>query len=241
MAKRKKKNKKKILFVVSLLAILMAAGGYYIYKRTHRHNYTFRPTKRRDDGRKCDCIDVSNHQGRIDWKKVTTYKNIQFVYIKATEGATLVDKLYARNIREARKYGLKVGSYHYLRNTSLIHDQFENFKRTAKKDLQDLLPMVDMEEDVHRDSIKAFCNLIEEYYGKQPVIYSANSWYNFYCAPDFNDHIKMIGRLGRKPSISGKGTYEIWQYSNYGYVPGIYYPVDLGRLHPDFKTSRLKL
>ena len=241
MAKKKKRNKKKILFVVSLFVILMAAGGYYAYRIIHRKNHTPSSTKRRDDGRLCDGIDVSNHQGKIDWVKVATYKNIKFVYIKATEGATLVDRQYARNIKEARKNGLKVGSYHYLRNTSLISDQFENFKRTAKKDLQDLLPMVDMEEVIHRDSIKAFCNLIEEYYGKQPVIYSANSWYNEFCAPDFNDHIKMIGRLGRKPSLSGKGTYEIWQYSANGYVPGILWPVDLSRLHPNFKTSRLKL
>ena len=33
-------------------------------------------------------IDVSNHQGLIDWSLVSKDENIKFVYIKATEGAT---------------------------------------------------------------------------------------------------------------------------------------------------------
>ena len=32
-------------------------------------------------------IDVSHHQGHIDWKKVAA-ADIDFVYVKATEGAT---------------------------------------------------------------------------------------------------------------------------------------------------------
>lgn len=31
-------------------------------------------------------IDVSHHNGIIDWKTVSENKNMQFVYIKATEG-----------------------------------------------------------------------------------------------------------------------------------------------------------
>lgn len=41
-------------------------------------------------------IDVSKYQGKIDWKKVASDSKIQFVYIKATEGAGQVDnKLHA--------------------------------------------------------------------------------------------------------------------------------------------------
>ena len=63
-------------------------------------------------------IDVSNHQGRIDWNKVANDDNVQFVYIKATEGATYVSPTFEQNIREAREAGLKVGFYHFLRATS---------------------------------------------------------------------------------------------------------------------------
>ena len=111
-------------------------------------------------------IDVSNHQGDIDWSLVGTDKNIKFVYIKATEGATHIDKKYSHNIKKAKNNGLLVGSYHYLRNTSSILEQFMNFVSIADKDMQDLIPMIDVEEKVDKDSILLFCKLIEKHYGK---------------------------------------------------------------------------
>ena len=54
-------------------------------------------------------IDVSRYQGDIDWQTVKTDKNVSYVYLKATEGASLVDVTYRYNLTEARKAGLKVG------------------------------------------------------------------------------------------------------------------------------------
>jgi len=61
-------------------------------------------------------IDVSHYQGTIDWNNVNYYgdNKIQFVYIKATEGSTIKDEYYERNIQQAKQKGLLVGSYHYL-------------------------------------------------------------------------------------------------------------------------------
>ena len=42
----------------------------------------------RDAAAPYDGIDISSYQGYIDWSKVSSDKNIRFVYIKATEGAT---------------------------------------------------------------------------------------------------------------------------------------------------------
>lgn len=119
-------------------------------------------------------IDVSNHQGEISWEKVALNKNIQFVYVKATEGATYQDKRYDENVTGAKANGILVGSYHYLRNTSLIREQFSNFRNVAKKENQDLIPMVDVEEKVEKDSILLFCDLVKEHYGRHPIIYGTN-------------------------------------------------------------------
>lgn len=187
-------------------------------------------------------IDVSHYQGKIDWAQVATDDKIQFVYIKATEGASYVDKCYVRNNREARKQGLKVGAYHYLKRGSSIQAQFANFRSTVKKEMQDLVPMVDVEERVGREDLAEFCRLVEAHYGKRPVIYSTNRMYNACCAPRFNDYILMIGRYGKKkPVIKGRGHYNIWQYSERGKINGIARPVDLDRLHPDFRVSKLYL
>jgi len=187
-------------------------------------------------------IDVSHHQGKIDWKTVGEDERVQFVYVKATEGATYVDDAYATNVKETRKNGLKVGSYHYLRNTSTVSEQFKNFKTVVKKDEQDLIPMLDVEEKVAKADIQAFCDSVENYYGVQPVIYGTNMSYNELCAPEFNDHILMTGRYGTEPPfIKGKGHYSIWQYSQCGIIKGISKPVDLSRFHPDFSVDKLQL
>ena len=60
-----------------------------------------------------DGIDVSRNNGVIKWSEVAKNKRIKFVFIKATEGKGYVDPYYRRNIAEARKAGLKVGSYHF--------------------------------------------------------------------------------------------------------------------------------
>ena len=67
-----------------------------------------------------DGIDISSHQGFIDWAKVSSDKNIRFVYIKATEGATYQSSHYRRNVEGARRHGILVGSYHYVTSTSAI-------------------------------------------------------------------------------------------------------------------------
>ena len=72
-----------------------------------------------------DGIDISSHQGKIDWEKVSSDKDIRFVYIKATEGSTYCSPHYPDNITEARSSGLLVGSYHYLTTTSPIDRQFK--------------------------------------------------------------------------------------------------------------------
>ena len=92
-----------------------------------------------------DGIDVSHHQGPIDWPLVASDTCIQFVYIKATEGSTHVDTLYQYNIREAKRAGLLVGSYHFLTSSSSMRSQFNNFITQVDSTSQHLLPMVDVE------------------------------------------------------------------------------------------------
>ena len=46
-------------------------------------------------------IDVSHYQGRIDWSRVAQTDKANYVYLKATEGANLVDDTYKFNLSEA--------------------------------------------------------------------------------------------------------------------------------------------
>ncbi len=181
-------------------------------------------------------IDVSHHNGIINWKQVP---DVEFVYIKATEGATYVDPLYLQNIRGARARKFRVGAYHYFRTTSSVQKQFENYQKHVKKSDIDLIPIVDVEEckkwsaTQFQDSLMRFIQLVKSHYGKAPMIYSVNTFYNKYCVPRFNNYHLMIGRYGNdKPFIKGKGTYTIWQKSQTGKLSGIPKCVDVDVFHP---------
>ena len=194
----------------------------------------------RSQDAKYNGIDISSHQGYIDWAKVSSDKDINFVYIKATEGATYHSPHYPHNITQARRHGLLVGSYHYLSSSSSIDEQFNNFSKYALKSAQDLIPMLDVEVrgDWSRsqliDSVNKFCHLVENLYGVQPMIYSTMGFYNKNLAPSFNKHLLYIGRYSNEePEINWEGEYTIWQYSETGIIPGIDAYVDLCRFHKD--------
>lgn len=58
-------------------------------------------------------IDVSEYQGEIDWKTLSK-QNIDFVFIKATEGSGYTDSCFVYNFDEAQKTDLRVGAYHFF-------------------------------------------------------------------------------------------------------------------------------
>lgn len=184
-------------------------------------------------------IDVSNHQGSIDWDKVAKDENVQFVYIKATEGATYVSPTFEQNIQEARKAGMKVGCYHFLRATSYIHDQFRNFIEYCREDEQDLAPLIDIEvkgswlDEEVADSVKLFADLLEEYYGVRPIIYTGTNFYNKYLSEEFNDGYELfIAKYSEnEPELMDGTDYTIWQFTDCGEVNGIYTDVDQSRFN----------
>jgi len=204
--------------------------------RTSDNQAGHRHVEARDEGAPYDGIDISSHQGHIDWDKVSSDKNIRFVYVKATEGATYRSPHYGYNVTSARRHGILVGSYHYLTSTSSVRAQFENFSHYALRSTQDLIPMLDVEKRGNWsrsqliDSVALFCKLAEEHYGCKPMIYSTMGFYNKNLAPHFNKYHLYIGRYSNaQPVINWEGAYTIWQYSETGIIPGIDAYVDLCR------------
>lgn len=180
-----------------------------------------------------DGIDVSDHQKVINWDATARDKRVKFVYIKATEGATYQSRLYRHNLENARRVGIKVGSYHFLRTGSRIRDQFENFKSVVKKHEQDLLPLIDIEvrqgwtNQQVRDSVKLFADLIEEYYGCRPMIYTSSHFYNHILGRAFADYPLFIARYATNAPSLDSGRWTLWQYSEKGRIAGIDPAVDL--------------
>ena len=78
-------------------------------------------------------IDLSHYQGEVFWENVGANSKMAYVYLKATEGSTHIDKTYERNIELAHKNGLKVGSYHFFRPKTELEKQLQNFWSLLKQ------------------------------------------------------------------------------------------------------------
>ncbi|MBQ6166160.1 MAG: hypothetical protein IJK41_01795 [Muribaculaceae bacterium] len=195
-----------------------------------------------------DGIDVSKHQGDINWEELKKNTKIKFVFIKATEGSDYIDPRYKQNIKEARRHGFKVGSYHFLTNRSSATSQFINFAKTANRDEQDLIPIIDVEvckqwsSQQLRDSLKVFADLLEDYYGCKPMIYTSEKFFTKHLGRAFADYPLFIAKYNTaQPNIGYKWI--IWQFSDCGLfrkaVKGNNGEVDLSRFNKGCSISDL--
>lgn len=72
-------------------------------------------------------VDVSHHQGTIDWAAARS-GGIEFAYIKATEGVGYVDPKVDQHLTGARAAGLVTGLYHFGRpDTNTAAQDAEHF------------------------------------------------------------------------------------------------------------------
>src|SRR5262245_23448045 len=95
-------------------------------------------------GRSIRGIDVSHHQGVVDWRKVAR-SDVAFAILKATEGGDYVDDTFARNLAGAAASGLVVGAYHFFTFCRPGAEQAANFLRAVPRDRPMLPPVVDIE------------------------------------------------------------------------------------------------
>ena len=187
-------------------------------------------------------IDVSRYQGVIDWHAVAASNEICYAYMKATEGESLVDRMYRRNIQEARKAGLRVGSYHFYRPNVNWKRQVKNMTQNVLAEEQDLVPIVDIEvrgrvshEKFIRD-LKQFVHAVEEYYGCKPLLYTYHNFYNKHLVDYFHGYQWMIARYREDAPTLNDGTdYIMWQYTASGEIEGVRGDVDRSCIMEGFR------
>ncbi len=193
-------------------------------------------------------IDVSRYQGFINWDQVAGSEQISYAYLKATEGASLVDVTYKRNLREARRVGLSVGSYHFYRPNIDWRTQFDNLTSAVRAGEQDLVPIIDIEtrgrvshEKFIRD-LEKFVKAVTRHYGKKPLLYTFQNFYNKHLCGCFSDYHWMIARYqDDAPTLHDGKDYIIWQYTASGEIPGVEGDVDRSRIMGDFSLWQLEL
>lgn len=94
-------------------------------------------------------IDVAHYQDELDpgeWYQLRE-KGYKFVFAKASDGATGVDKLYLSHRGNARNNSMLFGPYHFLRFGHDPIKQAQHFFETARHAVGDLPPALDIEWD----------------------------------------------------------------------------------------------
>jgi len=177
-------------------------------------------------------VDVSNHQGRIEWTRVAR-DGVSFAYIKATEGGDFVDHQFAPNWAAAGGSGLGRGAYHFFTLCAPGPAQAENFMRVLPDDPRMLPPAVDLELRGNCDArpgtgavlreLGAFLHLVESATGREAVLYIGDDFESLY-------HVRSRFRRpiwARRFLIRPGQNWLIWQVDGFARVDGVAGPVDL--------------
>ncbi|QQL44389.1 GH25 family lysozyme [Sulfuriroseicoccus oceanibius] len=178
-------------------------------------------------------IDVSHHNGEVRWDSVGS-EGIDFVFIKATEGADWQDPRFRSNWDGAQGAGLKVGAYHFFRTTSSGADQAMNFIATVPRLNDALPPVIDLEfsresavmkDDEFFEQLEVMRGRLREYYGVDPIIYTVRGFYDDYLTGIDVEHFWLRSTNGEPDWASDAWVF--WQYTDRGRVRGIEGQVDL--------------
>lgn len=186
--------------------------------------------------KKLEGIDVSHWEGRIQFQKLKE-AGIRIVYIKATEGRSIVDPDFERNYREAEKENLHIGFYHYVtaRDEKEAQAEAAFFYEKIKNKDQHARPAMDFEEfgdlsfqEVRNISLQ-FLKSLEARFRYRPVIYSdaANASHTF-DDDRLRNYPLWIAQYGvSKPDMENIWKHwSGWQYTDSGRVRGIHGTVD---------------
>lgn len=181
-------------------------------------------------------IDVSHHQGKIDWNRLEG-QDVCFAYIKATEGGDFKDPAFLYNWKEAARNGLARGAYHFFTFCKPGIEQARNFIDAVPVVHNALPPAIDFEftgncrdrpqKEALLKELYVFINEIEEIYGESPVIYVTYESYDRYLNGEIDQYHVWVRDIFGTPQLSDGKGWTFWQYADRGRLIGINGLVDL--------------
>lgn len=196
-------------------------------------------------------IDISKHQGTIDWERVKNdgidFAMIRLAYRGYGTGKLNLDETFLENIRAASDAGMDLGVYVYSKavneqeareEAQLVIDSLEGYDVAYPV-------VIDIEEDPSSedriagmtvkestDAVVAFCETVKAA-GYTPMIYANTKW--FVSRLDMSrltGYGKWLAQYYQKPFFPY--AFDMWQYSSTGSVDGIEGNVDLNVCFTDF-------
>ena len=228
-------------------------GKVYYYTSNHQRvtgsqvisgiTYNFGSDGALQQGSGKNGIDVSSHQGNIDWASVKAaginFAIIRVGYRGSQTGALVEDSCFKKNIQGATANGINVGGYFFTQATTEAEAVEEaSMALTLCSGYNLSYPIfVDTEngsgaarangldKGSRTACVAAFCKTIANG-GRKAGVYASKSWYNNKIdASAFSNYFIWVAQYNT--TCNYKGKYNMWQYSSKGSVPGIKGNVEL--------------
>lgn len=200
-------------------------------------------------------IDVSEHQGRIDWDKVKA-DGIEFAMIRCGYGndePSQDDSQFERNVQEAERVGIPWGAYlySYALNINEAKSEAAHVLRLLKGKTP-LYPIAfDMEDAdgykkrrgmpsnaVLADICDTFLSTVKKA-GFKVVLYANKNWLtNRLNDQKLDQYDIWVAQWGAR--VTYQDDYVMWQYTNSGTVNGIGSGVDMNYSYRDFASRTVQ-
>lgn len=186
-------------------------------------------------------IDISGWQGAIDWNKATNQGDIDFAFIKASEGSTIKDKMFLRHWDAANEAGVLTGAYHFFRMSTSGKQQAKFFSDiiNPKRGLSLQLPPV-MDWEAHDGNPSdndveqglEFLHEVVRLTGAKPIIYTGPYFFKSLGSKalqnDLHKYALWIANYGVTcPLVPPPWQkWSFWQYTDKLIIPGYSSGVD---------------
>ena len=185
-------------------------------------------------------IDVSYHQGDINWSQVAASGMVKFAFIRGGSFKSGVDACFYKNMDGAIANGIPVGIYVYSYAANAAQAAQEGlFAVSCARNYPVSLPLVfDIEGTTLKTAstetlqamIASFCNVVEAA-GYTPMVYSSKN--NFTGKIGNISQDKWVAQYATACQYSG---HAFWQYTSSGSVPGIAGKVDCDVQYKDYSA-----
>ena len=230
------KKRRVIAFVLVVIFALGATIAVAAHHKTVPIPYEF-------DKKKAYGIDVSSHNGKIDWNAAS--KEIDFAFIRVgcrgyNEGNIFLDKKAKFNMKNAEKAGVPYGVYIYsqaVNEAEAVEEAKFLLKNIKGYNVQ--LPLVFdfeyptnngkqigrlAEADLNKKSrtaiINAFCKTVKDA-GYVPALYASSYIYRSYISVRNLENGTVIWVADYNKAVTYGGRYDIWQFSEKGKCAGV--------------------
>ena len=196
----------------------------------------------------CKGIDVSYHNGTIDWKRVKQ-SEVEYAIIRCgygTNDKSQDDKKWEENVKGCTDNNIPYGVYlySYADTVEKASSEADHAIRLLQGKKFKYPVYYDLEEDAIRKKLskteianiaKTFCNKLSAK-GYTVGIYANKDWFTNYLTDScFNNWTKWVAQYNTVCNYKGK--YDMWQCSSTGRVPGISGNVDLNYSYSPFENS----